>query len=74
MSPIKYFELNNDDSSKGTLAGVIRMSNTGGVIRDSSGKCIVEYMGNLQITNNIKTDLTTLIQGLHIVLARGFYP
>ncbi|KAH0640052.1 hypothetical protein KY290_037340 [Solanum tuberosum] len=69
-SPFKGYKLNSDGSSRWNPG----RSGIGGVIRDSDGNWIVGYMGNIHISNNIKAELTTLMQGLQMALARGLLP
>ncbi|KAH0641622.1 hypothetical protein KY289_032596 [Solanum tuberosum] len=68
--PERGYKLNSDGSSIGNPD----RSGIGGVIRDHNGDWIVGYMGNLHMSNNVKAELTALMQGLRIALARGLLP
>ncbi|KAH0739058.1 hypothetical protein KY290_037763 [Solanum tuberosum] len=70
MPPERGYKLNSDSSSIGNPS----RSSTWVVIRDHNGDWIVGYMGNLHISNNVKAELTALMQGLRIALARGLLP
>ncbi|KAH0702465.1 hypothetical protein KY285_016743 [Solanum tuberosum] len=70
MPPERGYKLNSDGSSIGNPG----RSGTRGVIRDHNGDWIVGYMGNLHMSNNVKAELTALMQGLKIALVRGLLP
>ncbi|KAK4737206.1 hypothetical protein R3W88_000903 [Solanum pinnatisectum] len=68
--PKKGYKLNSDGSSK----GIPPQKWYRGVSRDTNGEWIVGYMGNLYMANNVNAELTALMQGLGIALARGLLP
>ncbi|KAH0683486.1 hypothetical protein KY290_022104 [Solanum tuberosum] len=67
---IQGYKLNTDGSSIGNPG----KSGTGGIIRDTKGEWIVGFVGNLHLANNIRAELTALIQGLKLALSRGLMP